>query len=65
MSREQVPGGLRPEPERVPRVFLENPKVQAAIEDALDRARRGDTKPGSTPEQLEALADEQLRRLDP
>jgi hypothetical protein len=51
------------ENEPIPRHILEDPKVQAAIEDALERVRRGDTSPGSTPEQLTALADEERRRL--
>ena len=51
--------------EPVPREFLEDPKVQADIEEALERARRGDGRPGSSPEDLRARADEELRRLDP
>ena len=50
--------------EPVPRDFLKDPKVQAAIEEALDRARRGNTRPGSTAEQLRALANEERRRLE-
>ena len=49
--------------EPVPREFLDDPKVQADIQEALDRARRGDTSPGMSPEDLEALADEQLRQI--
>ena len=33
------------------------------IEEALERVRRGDTSPGSSPEQLRAMADEERRRL--
>jgi len=51
------------EDEPIPRHILEDPKVQAAIEEALERARRGDGKPGLTAEDLRAGADEERRRL--
>jgi hypothetical protein len=52
-----------PVPREALRKLLEDPKVQADIEEALDRARRGDTSPGMSPEDLDALADEQLRQI--
>jgi hypothetical protein len=62
MARKDRGREIQDEP--VPREFLEDPKVQAAIEEALDRVRRGDTSDGSTPEQLRAMADEERRRLE-
>jgi hypothetical protein len=63
VSRKHT-GGHEIQDEPIPRHVLEDPEVQAAIEDALDRVRRRDTGPGLTPEQLEAMADEELRKLE-
>ena len=53
-----------PIPPEILRKLLDDPKVQRDIEEALDRARRGDGRPGSSPEDLRARADEERRRLE-
>jgi hypothetical protein len=52
------------EDEPIPRHVFDDPQVQRDIEEALERARRGDGKPGMTAADLRALADEECRRME-
>ena len=69
---EQGKGGLMAKKDRqheiqdepIPRHVFDDPRVQRDIEEALERARRGDGKPGMTAPELRALADEERRRLE-